>query len=103
MTGPLSSADRANLITVQRGRGGVEKGGEEREQQLLTVDSHSSVNTRYEVLTDQHRLYEKCMTSRPELTSEADRRTSRGSVSELRACECVCMCVSGCGSGLQGK
>lgn len=93
MTGPLSSADRANLITGQRGRGRVEKGGEEREQQLLTVDSHSSVNTRYEVLTYQHRLYEKCMTSRPELTSEADRQTSRGSVSELSKCMWVCVRV----------
>lgn len=47
MTGPLSSADRANLITSQRGMeaGGregereKEKAGAEREQLLHTVDS----------------------------------------------------------------
>lgn len=98
MTGPLSSADRANLITDQRemeGGGGGGKvreerrgGGrrEERELQLLTGDSHSPVNTRYEILTEQRRLYEKCMTSCSELTSQADRGRSRGLVSELSKC-----------------
>lgn len=36
---------------------------------------HLLVDNRYEILTEQPRLYEKCMTS----CSEADRRASRGS------------------------
>lgn len=72
---------------------------EEKEYVLLTVDLHPSVNTRYKILTKQHRLYEKCMTSRSKLTSKADRQTSQGSVSELNKC----VCVLGCGTGLQGK
>lgn len=32
----------------------------ERELHPLAADSHSPVNTRYEILTGQHRIYEKC-------------------------------------------
>lgn len=86
MTGPLSSTDRANLITGQRGMEGGERGEvrrkEEREHELLPVQLLLSVNTTYKIFTKKHRLYEKCMTSRSRLTSAADRQTSQGSVSE---------------------
>lgn len=49
---------------------------------LLTVGSGSPVNSRYEILTKQLRLYEKCRTSREELTGEADGGRKEGLVAD---------------------
>ena len=55
-----------------KGGGSQGERREERAQQPFTVDSRSLVNSRYEILTKQPGLYEKCMTSCRELTRKAD-------------------------------
>lgn len=66
----------------KQGKGRVGQGRPGREISLLTVGSGLPVNSRYEKLTKQLRLYEKCTTSREELTSEADGGRRRGLVGD---------------------
>lgn len=80
-------------------RGGWDRAGLDGEISLRTVGSGLPVNSRYEILTKQLRLYEKCTTTSDELTSEADRGRRQGLVSDWS----VCVCVLGCGCTLQRK
>lgn len=73
---------------VKQGKGRVGLGWPGQKISLLTAGSGSPVNTRYEILTKQLRLYEKCTTSRDKLTSEADGGRRQGLVADWSVCVC---------------
>lgn len=56
------------------------------------MDSHPTVNSKYEILTKQCRLYEKCMTSRSELTSQEDKPGLGEWIKQV----CICVCAGVC-------